>query len=75
MISILMLTYNAPFYVFISIMGVHKAKKKMDELELIVLDNNSKFQTKILLKILKKLKLIDTLVLNSKMIYLQKEII
>lgn len=38
----------------------------MDELELIVLDNNSKFQTKILLKILKKLKLIDTLVLNSK---------
>lgn len=28
MISILMLTYNAPFYVFISIMGVHKAKKK-----------------------------------------------
>ena len=64
-ISILMLTYNAPFYVFQSIIGVYKCKKYQN-LELIVLDNASNTPTKIILKILKKLKIIDKLILNHK---------
>ncbi|WP_461461028.1 glycosyltransferase family 2 protein [Methanobrevibacter sp.] len=65
-ISILMLTYNAPSYVFKSIRDVHKTKKVTDNLELIVLDNSSKFPTKFILKILKKLGFIDKLVLNPQ---------
>ena len=57
--SVLMLTYNAPYYVFQSILGVHKTKKRTPNLELIVLDNSSKFPTKILLRILKSIGLID----------------
>ena len=45
-ISILMLTFNAPRCVLESVKGVNKAKEKTNNLELIVLDNNSQFQTK-----------------------------
>jgi hypothetical protein len=65
-ISVLMLTYNAPTYVFQSIMGVHKTKKKTPNLELIVLDNSSKFPTRFILRILKSLGFIDKLVLNPR---------
>ena len=65
-ISILMLTYNAPRYVLESIIGVNKAKKVTENLELIVLDNASKFTTRFLLKVLKKMHLIDVLILNSR---------
>ena len=61
-----MLTYNAPLYVFQSIIGVHKAKKKTDNLELIVLDNSSKIPTKFILRILDKINFIDKLVLNPR---------
>ncbi|WP_295722994.1 hypothetical protein [uncultured Methanobrevibacter sp.] len=61
-----MLTYNAPFYVLKSIIDVHKTKKLTENLELIVLDNSSKFPTKFILKILKKLGFIDKLVLNPQ---------
>lgn len=64
--SVLMLTYNAPYYVFQSILGVHKTKKRTPNLELIVLDNSSKFPTKILLRILKSIGLIDKLILNPR---------
>lgn len=65
-ISILMLAYNAPYYVLQSIIGVNKAKKKTSGLELIVLDNDSKFTTKFILRILKSLGLIDKLILNPQ---------
>lgn len=65
-ISILMLTYNAPNYVLESIMGVNNAKEKTDNLELIVLDNNSDTPTKKLLKRLKNENLIDKLILNPQ---------
>lgn len=65
-ISILMLSYNAPYYVFKSIKDVHKSKKASQNLELIVLDNASKFPTRFILKILKKLGFIDKLVLNPQ---------
>lgn len=65
-ISILMLTYNAPFYVFQSILNVHKTKKVTNNLELIVLDNSSRFITKLILKILYSLKIIDKLIFNSQ---------
>jgi len=64
-ISVLMLTYNAPKYVLKSIRGVHKTKKHTN-LELVVLDNDSKTPTKLLLRILKKLNFIDTLILNPQ---------
>lgn len=65
-ISVLMLTYNAPDYVFESIKGVNEIKEKTDNLELIVLDNNSEPPTKNILKKLKEENLIDKLVLNPK---------
>lgn len=71
-ISILMLTYNAPFYVFNSIINVHKTKKVTENLELIVLDNSSKIITKLILKILKKLNFIDKLILNPQNDYFAK---
>lgn len=65
-ISVLMLTYNAPDYVLESIKGVNKIKEKTDNLELIVLDNNSEIITKNLLKKLKDENFIDKLILNPK---------
>lgn len=65
-ISVLMLTYNAPDYVFESIKGVNEIKEKTDNLELIVLDNNSEPPTTNILKKLKEENLIDKLVLNPK---------
>lgn len=65
-ISILMLTYNAPNYVFESIKGVNEIKKKTENIELIVLDNNSEITTKEVLKELKEKNLIDKLVFNPK---------
>ena len=65
-ISVLMLTYNAPEYVLESIKGVNEIKQKTDNIELIVLDNDSELPTKRLLKKLKEENLIDTLILNPK---------
>lgn len=65
-ISILMLTFNAPRCVLESVKGVNKAKEKTNNLELIVLDNNSQFQTKNLLNNLNEKGLIDKLIFNSK---------
>lgn len=65
-ISILMLTYNAPEYVLESITGVNEIKKKTENLELIVLDNNSDNPTKNILKELKEKNMIDKLVLNPQ---------
>ena len=65
-ISILMLTYNAPEYVLESIIGVNEARKRTENLELVVLDNNSEPPTKELLQRLKEDHLIDVLVLNPR---------
>lgn len=65
-ISVLMLTYNAPNYVLESIKEVNKIKEKMENLELIVLDNNSEIINKNLLKKLKEKNFIDKLILNPK---------
>lgn len=65
-ISVLMLTFNAPDYILESINGVNKIKEKTENLELIVLDNNSKQPTKNLLRKLKDENLIDKLILNPK---------
>ncbi len=65
-ISILMLTHNAPEYVFESITGINEIKKKTENLELIVLDNNSEDSTKKILKKLKEKNMIDKLVLNPQ---------
>lgn len=63
-ISILMLTHNAPKYVKLTIDTLRKHTKNIDY-ELVVLDNDSRASTRILLKYLKKRKLIDKLVLSS----------
>lgn len=61
-----MLTHNAPSYVYHSIMDVNKTKKETPDLELIVLDNASKFKTRLILRILKAFGLIDKLILNPR---------
>ena len=61
-----MLTHNAPEYVLESITGVNKIKEKTNNLELIVLDNDSEPATKRLLKKLKDKKLIDKLIFNPR---------
>lgn len=64
-IGILMLTYNAPKYVAESI----KTLKKTDDTilyELIVVDNRSKWPTRLLLKRLYKQNYIDKLKFNKK---------
>lgn len=61
-----MLTYNAPNYVLESINGINIAKEKTENLELIVLDNDSDYPTKQLLKRLKNENLIDKLILNPQ---------
>ena len=65
-ISILMLTHNAPSYVFQSIKDVHRTKKKTPNMELIVLDNASKFKTRFILRVLKSIGFIDKLILNPR---------
>lgn len=52
-ISILILTYNAFYYVFKTFVSLKKTKKIKIDYEIIVLDNNSKIHVKILLLILK----------------------
>lgn len=64
MISILMLTYNAPLFVIKSIISVAKYTKNVSY-ELIVLDNHSRILTRIILWLLKSWHLIDTLVYND----------
>ena len=64
MISILMLTYNAPLFVIKSIISVAKYTKNVSY-ELIVLDNHSRILTRIILWLLKSWNLIDTLVYNN----------
>lgn len=71
-IAILILTHNAPRYVFKTIKSFTKftAKsyyRKLDiETELIIVDNKSKFLTRFLLKTLYKKGIIDKLYLNNK---------
>ncbi len=64
-VSILMLTYNAPKYVYKSIKTVKEKTADVDY-ELIVFDNASKPITKFLLKHLNKKGYIDKLFLNDK---------
>lgn len=59
-----MLTHNAPKYVELTIKSLHKYTKNTDY-ELVVLDNASKLQTRLLLKRLYKKGLIDKLVMSS----------
>lgn len=65
-LSILMLTYNAPRYVLESIWGV---KKKTNTngftYELVVVDNKSRLPTRVLVKLLKLIGLVDVLYMNS----------
>lgn len=64
-VSILMLTYNAPFYVKKSIDSLKKKTKNIDY-ELIVVDNASKPLTKWVLNRLKQQNKIDKLHFNEK---------
>lgn len=64
-VSILMLTYNAPKYVKESIVTLQENTKNV-EYELIVLDNHSKFITRMLLKSLKSKGFIDKLIMSDK---------
>lgn len=64
-VSILMLTYNAPKYVFNSILSLRKTQTDIPY-ELIVLDNHSNQTTRQLLRVLHKLGWIDQLYLNSQ---------
>ena len=65
-VSILMLTYNAPRYVLESIWGVKMRTNQGNfEYELIVVDNRSKLATRLLVRFLKLVGLIDTLYMNS----------
>lgn len=64
MVSILMLTHNAPGYVRRSIKTLQKTEKI--PYELIVVDNKSGFLTRILLKRIKKKGMIDVLYLNKE---------
>lgn len=63
-IAFLILTHNAPKYVKLTIDSVYKHTKDID-FEIIVLDNDSKWQTKALLKLLFLRKKIDKLVFSS----------
>lgn len=63
-VSILMLTYNAPRYVYKSIKSLRRTKNV--DYELIVVDNNSKNFTKRVLWNLYNKKWIDKLYFNNK---------
>lgn len=60
-----MLTYNAPLYVFKSIRTLRKTKSNTPY-ELIVVDNSSKWVTKLLVKILYKMEYINKVRFNEK---------
>lgn len=62
-VSLLMLTYNAPRYVVQSIVGIKRTRQV--DYELIVVDNNSRIKTKIVLIVLRLLGYIDKLYLNK----------
>lgn len=62
-VSILMLTHNAPSYVKLSIDSLKKHTKNVDY-ELVVVDNQSKWRTRYLLKRMYKKGKIDVLKLN-----------
>lgn len=64
-ISILMLTYNAANYVLQSILSLKKCTADV-EYELVVVDNNSKWLTKTVLRRLLKAGYIDKLYLNGR---------
>ena len=63
-VSLLMLTYNAPWYVFKSIWTLRKTKGV--DYELIVVDNHSKLLTRALVYIFYKCGYIDKLLLNKE---------
>lgn len=65
-ISILMLTHNAPRYVFKTIRTLRKNTKTSIVYELIVVDNKSHFLTRMLVKWLRKIAWIDKLKLNEE---------
>ncbi|MDD3362871.1 MAG: glycosyltransferase [Hespellia sp.] len=62
-VSILMLTYNAPSYVYKSIRTLQMTKDV--DYELIVVDNHSKLPTRLILKILSRMGRINKLILNK----------
>ena len=64
-ISILMLTHNAPKYVYKSITTIKNITKTNIKYEILVVDNKSSLFTRCLLKYLKKKKYIDKLVFNT----------
>ena len=63
MVSILMLTYNAPRYIIKTLLSLKKTESV--NYELFVVDNHSRFFTRVLLSIFKELLGIDYLYLNS----------
>lgn len=65
-ISILMLSYNAPKYVYESILTSRKVTKTNIPFELIVVDNDSRWPTRRLVQHLYKKGLIDKLCLNDE---------
>ncbi len=64
-ISIMMLTHNAPKYVYESIYTIKKNTKTRIDYEIVVVDNKSRFITKLILKYFKRKKYIDHLVFNE----------
>lgn len=65
-ISMLMLTYNAPRYVIESITGIkNKTEKDGFEYELVVVDNNSRLLTRLIVRFLKMIGYIDVLYMND----------
>lgn len=64
-ISILMLSYNAPKYVYESVSTLKKITKTEIPYELIVVDNASRWPTKMLVKYLHNKGMIDKLRLNK----------
>jgi glycosyltransferase involved in cell wall biosynthesis len=71
MISIIMLTYNAPEFVEHSIMTLRQRTKGVDY-ELIVLDNNSKIKTRKLLLKLQNKGYIDKIIFEGKNTFFAK---
>lgn len=63
-VSILMLTHNAPKYVWITITSLRKYTKDVDY-ELVVLDNASKLWTRLIVKLLFIFKMIDKVIFSS----------
>lgn len=75
MISILMLTHNAPKYVKITLETLKNKTKEIDY-ELIIWDNDSDKKTKkMLMNYYNKKRIIDRLVFSKQNLLFQKEII